>query len=275
MIIEGTSISVDAFAGRASAYFLSHYHSDHRGGLAPGWSRGPLYAAGPTCTLLERLDGVPANLLRPVEPGETVEVPDGPSRKVAVTAIEANHCPGAVMLHFDAGGRSILYTGDFRIDDAMREAVRRLAPLDLLYVDGTYAEQEGTFPSQAEAVEEVVSLAKAADAAGKDVLIAVYTVGKNRVIEAVSRALGKPVYLPAKTLKVYRLLGYGDFVTGDRSATNVRGYMRGYFESYFWMSPAYKDGSAAVLWERAVYKFITLTRVNVEFLEAPTPPSKP
>jgi len=36
-----------------------------------------------------------------------------------------------------------------------------------------------------------------------------------------------------------------------------------------------RDGSAGVLWERAVYKFITLTRVNVEFLDAPAPPSKP
>jgi len=245
LIIEGTRISVDDFHGKASAFILSHYHADHRSGLGSGWSRGDLYASGATCGLVQHMDGVAPERLHALEAGESVTIDDPEAGAVTVAAIDANHCPGALMLHFSVKGASVLYTGDFRLNDAMRERVAGLAPVDLLYVDGTYAETAGRFPPQEEAIDKVVRLAERN--ADKDILLAVYTLGKNRVLEAVSRRLGKPVYLPARTLKVYRLLGYGEFVTGDRKATNIRGYMRGYFESYYKMQRSYHDGSAVVI----------------------------
>jgi hypothetical protein len=245
LIIEGTSISADEFSRRAHLYLLSHYHGDHTRGLRAGWARGPLVAHPATCELLAEITGVPRRNLAPLAPGESMSFDDPGCGAVAITAIEANHCPGAVMFHLAAGGRSMLYTGDFRLDDRVRETARRLAPLDLLYVDSTYARAGAAFPPQEEAVGEIVRIAK--ENSHREILIAVYTVGKNRVVEAVSRALGRRVYLSPDLLRVYTLLGYGEFVTGDRDATNVRGYRLGYFDRYFKMTRAYREGAAVVI----------------------------
>ena len=64
-----------------------------------------------------------------------------------VTPIDANHCPGAVLLLFQLrNGRSVLHTGDFRYDaNAMCKHPSLLAlkaagrQLDMLYLDTTCA----------------------------------------------------------------------------------------------------------------------------------------
>lgn len=238
-------VRVDSFEGGASVYLLSHFHEDHMRGLGRGWSCGPLYASETTCRLLSRLRRVPEPLLRPVPPGESVEL-----EGLKITALPANHCPGSVMFHLErpssAGAESVLYTGDFRLNDSVRRALGSLPPVEALYIDSTYADPRYSFPTQEEAVGRVVEIVCAARER-REVMLAVYTIGKNRVVEAVARATGRPVYLPADKLRVYKIIGMGEFVTGDRAATNLRGYARGFFENYFFMLPERRRKGAVVV----------------------------
>jgi hypothetical protein len=234
-------VRADSFEEGAGVYVLSHYHQDHLHGLGKGWSAGPLYASELTCMLLRELSGVSEALLRPVPVGETVEEGD-----MAITALPANHCPGSVMFHFRKGGESVLYTGDFRLDDEVRAALEGLGPVDTLYLDSTYADPRYSFPSKEEATKEVVRIVREAPAGG-EVMLAVYTIGKNGIVEAVARATGKPVYLTSRVRRVYELLGLGDSVTGSRDATHLRGYSRGYFDDHFFMLPRERRRKAVVV----------------------------
>ena len=157
--IEGTHIIVDGFTVPPSTgdmHFLTHFHADHYIGLNKRWSC-PVYCSAVTARLVTRQLGISPHLLRILPLDTPTELPAalGGGR---VTPIDANHCPGAVILLFElADGRLALHTGDFRYLPSMASHVtlaRR--ELDLLYLDTTYSEPQYTFPTQQAVVAGVV-----------------------------------------------------------------------------------------------------------------------
>ena len=167
--IPGTKFLVDGFRYSCTDckhYFLTHAHSDHTTGLFKGWNKGTIYCTPVTARLIIQEAGIPASVVRRI-PVDSSLLVDG----VTVTAVCANHCPGAVMFLFavpqaDASKRQILHTGDFRFHPRML-AYPALAKVQLhtLFLDTTYASPKWCFPDQDEAVRIMVDIMKAAKAA--------------------------------------------------------------------------------------------------------------
>lgn len=194
--VEGTRYVVDGFTCGHQAgdmHFLTHFHADHYIGMTKRWP-APVYASVTTAAFVTRRLGLPASQL--------VELPmDTPTRVdggAQVTLIDANHCPGAVLLLFQLpDGRAILHTGDFRYDaNTMRRhpalaALPSAGGLTALYLDTTYLNPKYRLPTQAAAVKHVVDTCRLLLPCARTlVLFGSYSIGKERVYLEVGRQLG-------------------------------------------------------------------------------------
>lgn len=177
-IMPGFSICVDAFRyGKVegqNAYFLSHFHSDHYGGLTSSWCHGPIYASKVTCNLMLQQLKVDPKWVVPLEFEKKVEVPN--TNGVFVTMIPANHCPGSSLYLFEkVTGKNrdgspkttrVLHCGDFRacpahvshpllrpdVVDSITGQTRQQV-IDTCYLDTTYLTPKYSFPSQQDVID--------------------------------------------------------------------------------------------------------------------------
>jgi hypothetical protein len=200
--LPGTSIFIDAFSERLvhGVYFLTHLHADHLRGLSADFGGAPLFCSEVTRRLLlAAMPGLAPDVVRVLPVGEPVMLPLAGVREthVTVTALDANHCPGAVMLLLEGAFGRVLHTGDFRFDPEML-AARALQPylagpavLDCLYLDCTFAAMEAPprFPTRAEAARQLVQLVREHPHAQR-VLLACDTLGSEDVLLALHREFG-------------------------------------------------------------------------------------
>ncbi|KAJ8431901.1 hypothetical protein Cgig2_013649 [Carnegiea gigantea] len=223
--IPGTTFTVDAFRYGAvkdcSAYFLSHFHADHYGGLSKTWSYGPIYCTPITARLVRMCLSVNPSLylvsmvlyvlylesvccacfyeptfIFPLELDVEHVIND-----IKVMLLEANHCPGAAMIHFHLpDGRCYLHTGDFRACNRM-QAYSALVNkhVNVLYLDTTYCNPRYRFPSKEEVLSFVVRTTKACLKRQPRTLIIVgaYRIGNECVYIAISEALKVKIYANA------------------------------------------------------------------------------
>jgi DNA cross-link repair 1A protein len=225
--VEGTPFVVDGFTGAArqctpAAWILSHFHSDHYGGLGPRWPSTAPIICTPATAALVRLR------LRP-PPGLLLELPLGERRViagVAITLFDANHCPGAAMMLFEPpDAPPVLHTGDCRWDAAKMAAQlgpvlgamapERRAALRLV-LDTTYCDPAALFPPCEEAVTFVANAVRSEAFNGRRTLFLVgsYTIGKEKVAFAAARAASSRLYAGAAKQAV---LAYLPLAREDRA----------------------------------------------------------
>ncbi|CAL4066219.1 unnamed protein product, partial [Meganyctiphanes norvegica] len=207
--IPDTGFVVDAFSygilENVSAYFLSHFHYDHYRGLNKSFSR-PIYLSQITANLVRQKIKVQDKYLNEV-PMETPTVVCG----VEVTFLEANHCPGAVMILFKlCTGTTILHVGDFRAHSKM-ESYPALwnCTIDALYLDTTYCNPVYDFPLQEDILEKCVALSKEHVKENNRTLIVVgsYTIGKERVFKAIAEALDCRIWANTEKIRTIKCVG--------------------------------------------------------------------
>lgn len=156
-ILSPFPIAVDAFkygtVPGVQGYYLTHFHSDHYGGLSSTWDAGPIFCSSITGNLV-------VQQLK-VRPEYVVKLPMNVSNDingVKVTLIDANHCPGSTLFLFEgqARGRELryLHCGDFRATPTqlLHPSVRG-KKIDSLYLDTTYLSPKYAFPSQEDVIE--------------------------------------------------------------------------------------------------------------------------
>ncbi|XP_035469335.2 DNA cross-link repair 1A protein [Scophthalmus maximus] len=195
--IPGTKFVIDAFnygeIEGITAYFLTHFHSDHYGGLTKK-DTFPIYCNRITGNLVKSKLKVAEQYVH-ILPMNTQLTVDG----VEVILLDANHCPGsAMLLFFLPDGQTVLHTGDFRADPSMETYPELLdCRVQTLYLDTTYCSPEYTFPRQQEVINFAANRAFELVTLNPRTLVVCgsYSVGKEKVFLALAEVLGSKVCL--------------------------------------------------------------------------------
>ncbi|KAG7386309.1 hypothetical protein PHYPSEUDO_000437 [Phytophthora pseudosyringae] len=245
--IQGTNppFIVDGFQyackENSSIYFLTHFHSDHYGGLSKNFDCGIIYCNEITAKLVVQELGVQSKYVHPVGMNTPVIVAD-----VQVTFTDANHCPGSAIILFRLkDGKTYLHTGDFRFHRKMLDyhvlqphiptgnetidhngTIVGLKRLDGVYLDTTYCDPKYTFPTQQVAVDHALELMDKHFKQERVLfLFGSYTIGKERLFMEVARKFQKKVCVSKTKLKIIETFGWPaeamQLITTESAVTNL------------------------------------------------------
>ncbi|XP_027061225.1 uncharacterized protein [Coffea arabica] len=270
--MESGIISVDRWSQGSQAYFLTHLHADHTRGLTPTWKWGPLFCSRITAKLFPlKFPQFKLSLLRVLDLGHWYTLPlfspsSGQPITVHVMAIDAHHCPGAVMYLFRGEFGCMLYTGDFRWERTSRRAqiarnmllnALKQEKLDSLYLDNTYCNPLYSFPSREVAARQVVNIISSHP--NHDIVIGVDSLGKEDLLHYVSQVLKIKIWVWPERLQTMHLLGFQDNFTTKTSLTRVRAIPRYSFsietlEGLNMMRPTIGIMPSGLPWAKEIFK---------------------
>lgn len=210
----------------------------HYGGISKNWSDGIIYCSLPTANLVHQQLRVEKKFLHPI-PLNTPTTITSKGKPVVVTLFDANHCPGAVMFHFEIGNRKVLHVGDFRFNrDLMMQVPQLLAfsngssRLDEIFLDTTYCDAKYTLPTQEDAISAAIEVAeKEMITSNKDktsktlFLFGSYTIGKEKIYMSVAEHMKMKVYVDSRRYQIITSLELPkermEMFTMDKSETNL------------------------------------------------------
>ncbi|KAK9476906.1 beta-lactamase-like protein [Lipomyces japonicus] len=255
--LEG-GVAVDAFRFGAvpgiSMYFLTHFHSDHYGGLNQNWVHGKVYCSDVTANLVKQQLKVPEEFIVRLPMEQRIQVGN-----FSVTLIDANHCPGSVIFLFESSRGRILHTGDFRASPmhALHSSLQNKS-IDTLYLDTTYLNAKYNFPHQSDVVQVAAEISYNLDLNVKIavnkllrqnqgvvksllasitkpqkpdtakgellVIIGTYSIGKERMAIAIAQKLRTKIFASVNKRRIYSCLNdsvLNSLLTNDPNEAQV------------------------------------------------------
>lgn len=227
---SSTIIAVDAFCyapnNEISIYLLTHFHSDHYGGLCQSWDNGSLIICTPiTARLLQYKFKYPVDKLFILENyGEDYSIND-----LKITVFDANHCPGAGIFVIGFENTRYLHCGDFRANEEMVKVLNNNYPngFNRCYLDTTYYNPAYKFPKQSDIVKLTSDWIKSKCQAHKSsqkrvidffrggnksmaseflIVVGTYSIGKEKLALGIANALNTNILCTKErynTMKLY------------------------------------------------------------------------
>lgn len=173
--------------------FVSHAHTDHI-------ARHELALATRTTGQLYRHRLGKSHRVSEMKFGEPLELGG-----LQLVAYPAGHCLGSAMLWASDGERSLLYTGDFKLDASLTSEAAELPHADVLIMESTFGQPRYRMPPRHVVVEQLLEIVNAALAAGKTPVIHAYPLGKSQEVTKLLTSHGVPVLQHADIYAVSRI----------------------------------------------------------------------
>jgi Cft2 family RNA processing exonuclease len=188
--------------------FVSHAHTDHiaRHELA-------LATRGTACLYRHRL----GSQHRVLEMSYRVPIEFG---GLQLTALPAGHCLGSAMLLADDGSRTLLYTGDFKLDASATSEQVELPQAHILIMESTFGRPLYRLPPREQVIERLLEIVFAALDDGVTPVVHAYPLGKSQEVTKLLTMNGVPVLQHRVIYEVSRVyeecgVDLGDFALFD------------------------------------------------------------
>lgn len=249
------------FRSKDFTYVLTHHHSDHYAGISDRWDFGPIYCSPTTARLLCHVLGVNPTWVRPIPINTTVWIDGIEVRTMDANHCPGAMCllfrgfeqdsKDEEKKGDEASGSSLkrkreaehrqawsaFHCGDFRYDPEKTPAWKGWyedwddsgprIKVDYLFLDNTYANPKHLFPRQAVPMKIIADLVterleKEAGTPRRTLfLVATYTIGKERVLNAVYARTGLKMLVSRRKWSVLGLLQLEDFMSDLENDTKT------------------------------------------------------
>jgi len=190
-------------------YFLSHAHADHTVGIKSLLSSpdSTVVCSEETFAALKILYRIPREKCLIIAQGQSLDFDS-----CVVHALDANHCLGSLMFAIEsANHEKEVYTGDFRLGKPIIEEIELLQKAHLLWMDYTYGNKpKYNFPSRESLISEIITLILTEwNDFEKEIWIAAYQIGKEKLLRTISEALNIKIWAPEEKVRIYEEIGKG------------------------------------------------------------------
>ena len=188
---------LDPHRAKAGHVFVSHAHSDH---IA---AHQESILTEPTAWLMRhRLGGKRAEQILPF--GETREF-TGNGKPFRLTLLPAGHILGSAMACIEAGGESLLYTGDFKLRPNLCAEPCQPRRADYLVMETTFGRPQYKLPPEAGVWRDLIAFCRTALTENATPVLFAYSLGKSQELLAGLRDSGLPITLHKEAAKLTRI----------------------------------------------------------------------